>query len=104
MVTLSGIMTEVRAVAAAKVCGLILVTPCGITMEVRAVAALKALDPMLVTLDGIVTEVSSVAPANARSPIDVTVFRMLYVDRLLAAGYWIKVVLFLSYKTPSTEA
>ena len=49
-----------------------LVTLDGIVIEVKADAFKNALSPMLVTLDGIVIEVKLDAPKNALSPILVT--------------------------------
>ena len=58
LVTLLGIVTEVKAVQSENVQSPMLVTPLGIVTEVKAVQPEKAQSPMLVTPLGIVTEVA----------------------------------------------
>ena len=58
LVTLLGMVTEIRPRHLSKVLLPILVTPLGIVTEVRPLPA-KAETPILVTLLGIVTEVRS---------------------------------------------
>ena len=62
-----------------------LVTLSGIVIEVREVQSEKADPPMLVTLLGIVTEVSEMQPANALHPILVTLLGMVIEVRGLQA-------------------
>ena len=54
-----------------------LVTLLGMVTEVRPEQPKKALDPMLVTLSGMVTEVRPEQPQKARSPMLVTLEGMV---------------------------
>ena len=69
LVTLLGIVTEVRPLQPEKAELPILVTLLGIETEVRPLQPEKAELPMLVTLLGIVTEVRPLQPENAEIPM-----------------------------------
>ena len=66
LVTLSGIVTEVRLEHSRNASLPMLVTLSGIVTEVRPLHPENALSPMLVTLSGIVTEVRPLHPLNAQ--------------------------------------
>ena len=72
LVTLSGIVTDVRPVQPEKAAYPTLVTLSGIVTDVRPVQPEKALFPILVTLSGIVTDVRPEQPEKAAYPTLVT--------------------------------
>ena len=62
VVTLLGMVTEVRELQSLKVLSLILVTLLGMVTEVRDLQPSKAACPIFVTLLGMVTEVKELQP------------------------------------------
>ena len=69
LVTLLGIVTEVRPVQPEKADAPILVTLLGMVMEVRSEQPKNACSPIVVTLLGMVTEVRPVQPEKAKCAI-----------------------------------
>ena len=74
LVTLFGMVMEVRLVQPSKAWLPMLVTFLGIVIEVRPLQLLKAAAPMPVTLSGIKMEVRSVQLEKAEEPMLVTLF------------------------------
>ena len=73
LVTLSGIVTEVKAMQLTNAAFPMLVTLFGIVTDSKLLQPLNAFISMLVTLLGMVTDLI-VLPSNANPQIDVTVF------------------------------
>ena len=72
LVTLLGIVIEVREEQSAKAPSPMLVTPLGIVIEVREEQAAKAPTPIFVTLLPMLTEVKEEHSEKAKSPMLVT--------------------------------
>ena len=79
LVTLLGIVTEVKREQAEKAPFSMLVTLLGIVTEVKPGQPEKAYLPMLVTLLGIVTEVKAEQLSKAKSPMLVTLLGIIVV-------------------------
>ena len=77
LVTLSGMVTEVRPMQPPKAELPMLVTPLPMVTEVRPVQPEKAESPMLVTLSGMLTEVRLEQPEKAPQPMLVTLSGMV---------------------------
>jgi hypothetical protein len=103
LVTLFGIVMLVRLEQPKRMKFSILVMLLGIFMLVRLEQLVKAPSSMLVTLEGMVTLVRLEQLAKALSPMLVTLEGMVKEFAILPAGYRIKYVLFLLYKTPFSE-
>ena len=70
LVTLLGMVTEVKRLQSSKAPSPMLVTLLGIVTEVKLLQYAKVLLPMLVTLLGMVIEVKPLQPEKAPSAID----------------------------------
>ena len=72
LVTLSGIITDVRPLQPENVLSQMNITPFGIVTDIRLLQSRNASSPMRVTLSGIVTDIRRVQSRNAYAPMRVT--------------------------------